>query len=104
LQIAARLSIGAKLIIKYAELVARRGELGIVEAELLVTADRRFDVAVRSGRCGILNRVVEITRARQHAGKQRIDAIKEIRAALRGNGAGERSKKRGRAGDLRNQA
>ena len=45
LQIAARLSV-TELIIEDAELEARRGKLGIVEAKLFVSADRGFDVAV----------------------------------------------------------
>jgi len=45
----------------------------VVKAELLVRADRRLDIAVRGGRCGILNRIVEIAGACEHAGKQRID-------------------------------
>jgi hypothetical protein len=104
LQITARLSIGAELVIKYCELIAGRAKLRIIEAELLVSADRGFDIAMRACGCGILNRIVEIARAREHAGKQRIGVIEEIRAALRGNRGGERSEKRGRAGDLRNQA
>ena len=104
LQKTARLGVGAKLIIKHAELIARGAELGIIEAELLVSADRGFDVTVRGGRRGILNRVVEIARMREHAAKQRIDVVEEIRAALGGHRGGERNDERRRAGDLRNQA
>jgi hypothetical protein len=50
LQITPRLGVRAKLIIKYAELISRGAELGIIEAELLVSTDRRFNVAARSGR------------------------------------------------------
>ena len=45
LQIAARLRVGAELIIQHAELVARNAKPGIIEAELLVGADRRFNIA-----------------------------------------------------------
>jgi hypothetical protein len=58
---------------------------------------------VRGGRCGIRNRIVEIARVRDHAGKQRIDVIEEIRAALGGNRRCERDDERRRAGGLRNQ-
>jgi hypothetical protein len=50
LQIAARLRVGAKQIIKHAELVARGAKLGVIESELLVGADRRFNIPVRGGR------------------------------------------------------
>ena len=56
-----------ELIIEDAELEARRGKLGIVEAKLFVSADRGFDVAVARRGHGILNRIAKIGRLRQHA-------------------------------------
>ena len=102
LQIAARLRVGAELIIQHAELVARNAKLGIIEAELLVGADRRFNIALRRGRCCILNRVVEIARMRDHAGKQWIGVVEEIGATLGGNSSCKRNNERRRAGGLGN--
>src|SRR5262249_6865035 len=103
LQIAARLRIGAELIIQHAELVTRDAKLGILEAELLVGPDRRFNIALRGGRCCILNCVVEIAWTREHAGKQWIDVVEEIGATLGGNSSCKRNNKRRRAGGLGNQ-
>jgi hypothetical protein len=103
LQITARLCVGAELIIQHAELIARGAKPGIIETELLVGADRRFDIALRGGRCCILNRVVEIARMREHAGKQWIGVVEEIGAALGGNSNCKRNNERHRAGSLGNQ-
>ena len=90
------------MIIQHAELVARNAKLGIIEAELLVGADRRFNIAPRGGRCCILNRVVEIARMREHAGKQWIGVVEEIGATLGGNSSCKRNNERRRAGGLGN--
>jgi len=82
LQITARLVVGAKLIIEHAELKARCGKPGIIEAKLFVSADRRFDIAAVRRRRSILNRIAEIAWLGQHARKQRIDGLGEIGSAL----------------------
>src|SRR5262249_32719328 len=69
LQIAARLSIGAELIIQDAKLKPRRSDSGIVKAKLLVSADRGFDVAVARRGHGILDRIADIGWLRQHPRK-----------------------------------
>jgi hypothetical protein len=45
LQIAASLVVGAELIIEHGKLEACCRKLGIVEAQLFVSADGRFDIA-----------------------------------------------------------